>query len=149
MTIEELEIERKQVNNEWQELRNKQYNVEKEYQELVQEKCKKNIGRCFKKLKGEKVISYCMIINIDKVKSQMNGLPLFNEYQYPAIWFNYPYKNSKMPFHEDDIFSGAWGNGNNIVDKMNGVSYLEISKEEFISKFNEVNQAWAKKLGEM
>jgi len=149
MTIEELEAERKQINNEWIELRNKQYIIEKEYQELLQEKCKVNIGRCFRKLRGEKIVSYCMIINIDKAKSQMNGLPVFNEYQYPALWFSYPYKNSRIPFYEDDIFSGAWGNGNNIVDKMNDVLYLEISKDEFLSKFNEVNQAWVKKLGEI
>ena len=85
MTIEELEIERKKINNEWTELRNKQYNIEQEYQKLIQEKCKENIGRCFKKLRGEKVASYCIIINIDKPKSQLNGSPLFNEYQYPAI----------------------------------------------------------------
>jgi len=90
-----------------------------------------------------------MIINIDKPKSQMNGSPLFNEFQYPAIWFNYPYKNSRMPFYEDDIFSGAWDKGSNIVDKLNDVSYLEINKDEFISKFNEVNQAWVRKLEEI
>ena len=149
MTIEELEIERKIINNEWAELRNKQYNIEKEYLELIQEKCKENIGRCFKKLRGEKVISYSMIIGIDKPKSQMNGSPLFNEYQYPALWFNYPYKNSKIPFSSDDIVSGAWGKGNNIVDKLNDVSYVEISKGEFINKFNEVNQAWVKRLEEI
>lgn len=149
MTIEELEIERKKINNEWTELRNKQYEIEKQYLKLIQEKCKENIGRCFKKLSGEKVISYCRIIDIDKPKSQMNGLPLFNEYQYPAIWFKYPYKDSKMPFSVDNIFSGSWGKGGNIVDKMNGVSYIEISKEEFFSKFNEVNQAWIKRLAEI
>ena len=149
MTIEELEIQRKQVNNEWQELRNKQYIIEKEYQELIQRRCKENIGRCFKKLRGEKVASYCIIINIDKPKSQLNGSPLFNEYQYPAMWFNYPYKNSKMPFYEDDIFSGAWSKGVNIVDKMNDISYVEISKEEFLEKFNEINQAWIKRLEEI
>jgi len=149
MTSEELEIERKKINNEWTELRNRQYNVDKEYLELLQEKCKENIGRCFKKFRGEKLLSYCMIINIDKPKSQMNGSPLFNEFQYPAIWFNYPYKNSKMPFYEDDIFSGAWGKGSNIVDKLNNVSYLEISKDEFISRFDEVNQMWVKKLEEI
>ena len=149
MTIEELEIERKMINEEWTDLRNKQYNIEKEYLDLIKEKCKENIGRCFKKFRGEKLLSYCIIINIDKPKSQMNGLPLFNEYQYPAIWFNYPYKNSKMPFHVDDIFSGAWGKGNNLVDKLNDISYLEISKEEFLSKFNEINQAWIEKLTEI
>jgi len=146
MTIEELEIKRKQINNELTELKNKQYDIESQYLELIQERCKKNIGRCFIKLRREKAVSYCMVINIDKPKSQMNSSPLFNEYQYPALWFKYPYKNSRMPFYEDDIFSGAWGEGNNIVDKMNDVSYLEINKDEFISKFNEVNQAWVKRL---
>lgn len=149
MKLEELEIERKKINNEWTELRNRQYNIDKEYQELLQEKCKENIGRCFKKLRGERIIAYCIIIGIDKPKSQMNGLPLFNEYQYPAIWFKYPYKGSKMPFYEDEIFSGAWGKGNNFVDKLNDVSYKEITKEEFLSKFNEVNQVWVKRLVEI
>ena len=54
-----------------------------------------------------------------------------------------------MPFYEDDIFSGAWGKGTNIVDKLNDVSYLEISKEEFFIKFNEMNQVWIEKLAEM
>ena len=149
MTIEELETVRKQINNELSELRNKQYTIEQQYQILLQEKCKENIGRCFKKSKGEKVVSYCIIIDIDKAKVQINGSPLFNEYQYPALWFNYPYKNSKIPFSSDDIFSGAWGKGNNIVDKLNDVSYVEISKGEFINKFNEVNQAWVKRLEEI
>ena len=149
MTLEELKIERIKINNEWTELRNKQFNIEKEYLDLIQEKCKENIGRCFKKIKDEKIISYCIIIDIDKPKLQMNGSPLFNKYQYPAIWFNYPYKNFKMPFRVDDIFSGAWGEGSNLVDKLNDISYVEISKEEFLSKFKEVNQVWIEKLGEI
>jgi len=38
MTIEELETQRKQINNEWTELRNKQFTIEQEYQELIQER---------------------------------------------------------------------------------------------------------------
>lgn len=149
MELEEIKKERKKINEEIRELRNKQYLIDGEYLKLVQEKCKENIGRCFKKLKEEKVVSYCKIINIDKPVPKMYGQPLFNEYQYPTLWFEYPYNNSKMPFYKKNIFSGAWGNGNDIISKLEKISYVEISKEEFFEEFNKINQEWIKRLNKL
>jgi len=136
----------KVIQNENTKYNNEKYILERKYLELLQDKCKENIGRCFKKIQNGEVISYCRIINIDKAIPQMRGNPLFNECQYPSIWFKYPYNNSKIPFYENDLFSGAWGNGNDILGKCRGIEYEEISSEEFIEKFEEVNELWVDKI---
>lgn len=133
------------IDDEMQELRNKRFNINKEYTDSLKEKCRENIGRCFKKLKNNKIIAYCQIINIDKEVYTRDGGD-FNDHQYPSIWFGYPYNDSKLPFYKDKLFSGAWGEGNDFVAELKGVSYIEIDKEEFNEKFKEVNNQWAKKL---
>ena len=129
------------ADNNIRELRNERYRINEQYTKLLQEECKKEIGRCFKKMKHCKVVSYYKIIDIDKADDQH-----FNEYQYPALWFKYPYNQSLNPFYEDDLFAGAWGKGNNSFDKMNGIEYEEISNEEFMEKFKEVNDKWVNKM---
>jgi len=149
MNLEKIEIERKKINDEIQELRNKGYKIEIEYLKLTQEKCRENIGRCFKKIYKRKVVAYCKIIDIDKLEYPMHGIPLFNKYQYPAIWIKYPY-NNEIPIYEDNIFSGNWEKKcNYIIDDLNGTNYVEISKEKFFEKFKEINQLWLEKIGEI
>ncbi len=147
--LKEVEFKRKEINDQITELKNKQWKIEGEYLKLIQEKCKENIGRCFKKMKNGQVLSYCKIIDIDKLEHRLYGQPLFNQYQYPTIWFWYPYNGSKMPFNENGIHSSAWREGNDFVSELNGIYYEEISKEEFFEKFSEVNQEWVKKFSEI
>lgn len=144
--LEKIKIEIKTINNQLTELKNKEYKLNDEYTEIVKEKCRENIGRCFKKIKDGNIISYCKIVEIDKPVPNIDRRIYFNDHQYPSIWFKYPYKDSKIPFYIDDLFSGAWGNGNDIMGKINNITYEEISKEEFIEKFNEVNLVWVEEI---
>lgn len=146
MEFENVKKDLREIQDQIRELKNKEYKLQGQHLELLQEKCRKNIGRCFKKIKKGEVASYCRIIDIDKPIPQMHGQPHFNEYQYPSLWFKYPYNGSKMPFIEKDLFSGAWGKGNNFLDESRGITYEEISKEEFNEKFIEVNSAWIEKI---
>ena len=139
-----LKIELREVQKQISELRNKEYTLNSKYTELLKENCREHIGRCFKKMKGNKILKYCKIIGIDKPVKGVNGEMQFNQYQYPALWFSYPYNGDKMPFYEDNIFSGVWGEGNDIVSNLQGVTYEEITAEEFQERFNEVNTAWIK-----
>lgn len=128
------------------ELENKKYFLNSKYVKLLKKQCEENIGRCFKQLENGKTIAYCKIINIDKIENTRSGLT-FNEYQYPAVWFEYPYNNSKMPFYEDNLFSAAWGVGYDAVGDINKISYEEISKEEFLERFSEINDLWIHEIG--
>ena len=135
------------IDDEKRVLSNSQFLLKEEYISLKQEKAKDNIGRCFKEFKNNKVIGYYKIINIDEVLYQ-NGFKDFNEYQYPSIYFKYPYDNSLMPFTEELLFSGAWGKGNDFVGDYHKITHDEISKEEFTKTFNEVNSKWIIKISE-
>lgn len=138
--------ELRKVQKEISELRHKEYMIDNEYIELLKEKCRENIGRCFKRLIKGEVVSYCKIIDIDKATPRMGGVIDFNEYQYPALWFRTSCNSMKSPFFTDNIFSGVWGKGDDIVDKLNGVSYIEIDSQEFNEKFNEINLLWSSKI---
>ena len=144
--FEKVKQELYKIDDEIRGLRNKRFNINEEYMDSLKEKCRENIGRCFKKLKDNKIIAYCQIINIDPGIPTMRGTDDFNPNQYPSIWFGYPYNNSKLPFYKDELFSGAWGEGNDIIGKLNKISYEEISKKDFDKKFKEINQQWIKKM---
>ena len=113
---------------------------------LSQEKCRENIGRCFIKMQDSKIISYCRVIDIHEVTYQMHVGSSFNAYQYPSMWFKYPYNDSLVPFYEKDLFSGAWGDGHDPMSRANKTSYVEIDNEEFSKKFKEVNDLWIDKV---
>ena len=127
-------------------LKNEEYKIKQRYTELLKQECRKNINRCFEKSRNGKIIAYCKIIDIDKSNETMHGEIYFNEYQYPAIWFNYPYDDSYLPFYEDNLFSGAWGKGNDYLGELNKIAYREITIDDFIEKFSEINNQWRKKL---
>ncbi|MCD3340474.1 hypothetical protein G8T81_15415, partial [Clostridium botulinum C/D] len=63
--IKHLKDEVDIIDKNLQKLENQRYSINKEYINLLQEECKKNIGRCFKRMKNG-VISYCKIIDIDE-----------------------------------------------------------------------------------
>lgn len=131
-----------------QKLANEEYIIRKEYGELIRLKSKQNIGRCFKKLKNNNVIAYCKVIDIDKGEIVRDS-DLFNQYRYPSLWFKYPYNNSIEAFYKDNIFSGAWGQGNDITSEINGITYEEIDNCEFIEKFKEINKLWLQRISEL
>lgn len=139
--LEELKEELHNVNDEILELKKRAREIEGKYTLLIKEDCKKNIGRCFKKLVKGTAVSYCKVVDIDR-----NNGTHFNKYQYPSLFFKYPYNNSTEPFYEDDLFSGVWGDGNNTLEKLQGVEYEEISNEEFMVRLKEINEQWTNKI---
>ncbi|AEB77244.1 hypothetical protein [Clostridium botulinum] len=143
--IKHLKDEVDIIDKNLQKLENQRYSINKEYINLLQEECKKNIGRCFKRMKNG-VISYCKIIDIDEPILTISNY-CFNEHQYPALWFNDSYKSSlHCPFYKENLFSGAWGKGNDIIGNLNGITYEEISNTEYMEKFKEINDKWIKAL---
>lgn len=115
----------KEIDKQITELRNLRYEAEKNEIAEFKEKAKTNIGRCF--LINE--ATYVKVIDIPQEIPTMTGFN-FNRYQYPALFL----RNKKHPFEFDDLFSAAWGEGNNVLD----TDYKEISKEEFQTKFDEI-----------
>lgn len=115
-------------------LQGERYQINKKYLELLKGKCKESIGRCFKEVKENGNITYYKVIDIDKGIHTFHGEE-FNEYQYPSIYFEYPYNKSLIPFNDKDMFSREWGK-----------SYEEITKDEFNEKFKEVNDQWINKM---
>lgn len=146
MEFANVKKELKEIQEQIRILKNKEYELNINYTKSLKEESKKNIGRCFKKLIKGKVTAYCQIINIDKGFFDDRGNEYFNQCQYPSLWFSYPYQNYKMPFYRDDLFSGAWGKGNDFLDESRGITYEEITKEEFNEKFLEVNSLWIEKI---
>lgn len=131
-----IEKEMKDIDKNIQSLKKRHYLLNKDYIKLKQEECKKHIGRCFVK-KG----CYYMIIDTDEIISSLYGGPSFNQYQYKVISFEYPYNNSLKPITSNKIYFNFEKN------KLNDKN--EITKEEFMLKFEEVNQQWLKKLNEL
>jgi len=145
--LELLNKKLKKIDDKFSALRNDRYKINNDYVELKKKKCRDNIGRCFKKMKGDKILSYCKIVDIDNPHCTMHdGTSNFNEHQYPSIWFASPYIGAKEPFVVDNLFSGAWGEGNDMLGKINNISYIEITNEEYFEVFNLVNSAWIEKI---
>ena len=103
--LEELKEELHNVNDEMLELKKRAREIEGKYTLLIKEDCKKNIGRCFKKAIKGNVVSYCKVVDIDRHNDTH-----FNKYQYPSLFFKYPYKNSKSFFFDFlyYYFPGIW-----------------------------------------
>lgn len=138
----------RQKDEEISQLKNQRSKINKEYITKLKIQSRKNIGRCFKETKAGKIISYCKIINIDKTYYPLSGDINFNEYQYPSIWFYYPYNHLVLPFYIENMFSGAWGKGHDHLAEFNNIQYIEISQDEFNEKFKEVNKNWISYLEE-
>lgn len=143
--IDNIKKELNDIQDQISGLKNKEYEIKQGYTELLKQECKKDINRCFEKSRYGKVVAYCKIIGIDEPNICSTN-EFFNEYQYPAIWFNYPYDDSYLPFYEDNLFSGAWGKGNDYLGELNKIAYREITIDDFIEKFSEINNQWRKKL---
>lgn len=100
------------------------------------EKAKENIGRCFI-VDGK----YAKVLDVPQTEYMRTKVD-FNRYQYPALWID---SNSKelIPFYEDTIFSGYWGDGNDPLHS----SVQEISNEEFKTEYLRVLHEFQTKIG--
>lgn len=134
--FESIKEEFYKTGEEHRVLSNKKYVIQKQYYEMLREKCKDNIGRCFKI--GNK---YCMVTDIDKIHYNRHNVS-FNEFLGIGFSFIYPYNNLILPFEEDEIHLGNY----ELRKMLSGVDREEVSKEEFLEKFNEVNQLWIEKM---
>ena len=128
----------KEINKQINELQKQRMQLEKEDREKFKIEAKKNVGRCFIVSYKNQERSYVKVIDIPQEISAMTGT-ILNEYQYPAIYIE---EKEKIPFEEDDLFSGAWNGIKNIA----GLSYKEITEKEFNKKFEEVLENFKNKI---
>lgn len=134
--IKSLEQEMKSIDKDIQSLRNKYYILNKEHIKLKKEECEQHIGKCFVIEKW-----YYMIVDTDDIISSLYGGPSFNPYQYKVIGFEYPYNNSLRPIISEKIFFN--------FEKKRLIDKKEITKEEFMLKFEEVNKQWLERLNQL
>lgn len=135
MTLEEVNKELDKLAEEDIDKENRIYKLKNLQVKLIQEKCKKNIGRCFKHSIDDGSIVFVKIISVPPIEYQERKGDEINEYEYPALWI---YPNNKIePFQFNDLFSGAWGKGN-----WSEGQYLEINKDEFNTVFNQICDGW-------
>lgn len=120
----------KEIDDEMQRLRNLRYELEKQEISEFKEQAKQNIGRCFI-VNGQ----YIKVIGIPQEEYRLSGSPIFNRYQYPALFLGYDVDEEPIiPFYYNTLFSGVWGNGHDMLHS----EVKEISKEEFKQKFEQV-----------
>lgn len=118
----------KEIDAEIQRLRNLRYELERKEIDEFKVAAQENVGRCFD---ADGVL--VKVIGIPQEHSTMTGID-FNKYQYPALYLGHSFHRGKpsiIPFYEDTLFSGAWGVGNNILDRR----YEEITTEQFNESF--------------
>ena len=111
----------KEINKKIHELECQRRELEKKEIEEFKLEAVNNVGRCFI-VNGK----YVKVIDIPQEEWDMSGNCHYNKYQYPALYLS----DELVPFYEDDLFSGAWGVGNNILN-----DYTEITPEEFEIEF--------------
>ena len=107
------------------ELKRKQADLILEDDKHFLEKAKANIGRWFY---DSEAGTYAKVIAAPRICTTYFGYHL-NRYQYPAIFVGKSVE-STIPVYEDDLFSGAWGDG---IDSV--CNYKEISPQEFDTAF--------------
>lgn len=113
----------KDIDNQISLLRQQKNELLREEVKEFQKRAQKNVGRCF-------IINdstYVKVIGVPEIEETKIG-PRINMYQYPAIRV----ESDVVPFYYDTLFSGAWGEGSNMI----GVKFQEISPEEFEIEFN-------------
>lgn len=111
----------KEIDDKISELNIQRKALEIAEREEFKEKAKENIGRCFK-INGH---LFAKVINAPQEEYTKSSV-YFNGYQYPSLFIN----DNKVPFYQDTLFSGAWGIGNDCINK-----YEEITPEEFAAEF--------------
>lgn len=129
----------KEIDAEIQRLKDLRYELEKQEISEFKEKAKGNVGRCFI-VNGQ----YVKVIDIPTEKHQVSGSPIFNRYQYPALFLGYDIDEDPIiPFYYNTLFSGVWGDGHNMIQPQ----VTEITQAEFNQKFEQLLQQFKKKYG--
>ncbi len=133
MTIKEIEIE-------IQRLRNLQDELSKQEIDEFKKQAIKNVGRCFI-VNGK----YVKVIGTPQEQWQIYGRPIFNRYQYPALFLGYDEENSVIPFYYDALFSGTWGDGHDPLNK----EVREISNFEFMEEFEQTINVFRQRINQV
>ncbi len=124
----------KYLNKEILKLQNEQRELLKKDDEDFQKRAKVNVGRCFY---DSSTKTYIKVIDVPQTKSMMWGEHM-NRYQYPAIFVGNDVDDN-VPFYSDTLFSGIWGEGNDMFKK-----HQEISEEEFDTAFTNALDSFRK-----
>lgn len=95
-----------------------------------------NVGRCFI-IDGR----YVKVLDVPQEEHTRAGID-FNKYQYPALFLTDDIREL-VPFCEDTIFSGYWGEGH---DPLHSI-VQEISNEDFEKEYHRVLQQFQEKIG--
>lgn len=122
-------MNKKEIQDEIQRLSSMLKDIEKEERHHLKEEAKQNIGRCFI-VNGE----YIKIIDTPHEVTYRDGTSYFNEYQYTGLYLCKECGFSTIPLYFNDVFSGVWGFGKNVINK----EIKEISHEEFREEFDRV-----------
>ncbi len=130
MTIKEIEAEIQRLQNLRDELSKQEIAEFKEH-------ARDNVGRCFI-VNGR----YVKVIGIPQEQWQLSGRPIFNQYQYPALYLGYDEENNVIPFYYDTLFSGIWGDGHDLLNK----EVQEISNAEFMEAFEQRLQEFKQRI---
>lgn len=139
MNLEELNKSIKEVEGQLQNLRNEKYRLKEDKIQLDKKESEKNIGRCFvRNNKGN--LSYFKIVNTSEIEYEYRIGSSFDETLFPTIMFKYPYDNSKCPFTEEDLRINK--HKIFIPGFLDEGEYEEITNEEYIEKFKEINVKW-------
>jgi len=136
---ENIKQEIKDIDKQIQELRNKRYKLNEDKVVLDKKESKNKIGKCFKRTDKD-TLSYLKIIDISEENYEIHGGSNFDENLYPTIMFKYPYDSSKYPFIEEDL--RIYNDRIFIPGFIDKGDYEEITSEEYMEKFKEVNKGW-------
>ena len=117
----------KEIDAEMNRLRNLRYELEKTEIAEFKKNAQQHVGRCFK-ADG----CYVMVLGVPEEQSTMTGFD-FNQYQFPALYIrttkgfqrHHISKEFIEPMFVENLFSGAWGDGHNILVK----KYEEITPD--------------------
>lgn len=100
------------------------------------ERAAANVGRCFI-IDGR----YAKVLDVPQEEHTKTRID-FNKYQYPALFLTSDTREL-VPFYEDTIFSGYWGDGHDPLHS----SVQEISKEDFEKEYHRLLQKFQEKIG--
>lgn len=100
------------------------------------ERAAANVGRCFI-IDGR----YAKVLDVPQEEHTRTSID-FNKYQYPALFLTSDIREL-VPFYEDTIFSGYWGDGHDPLHS----SVQEISNEDFEKEYHRLLQKFQEKIG--
>ena len=118
----------REIDDEIERLRNEKYKLEHEAIAEFRPYAQTNVGRCFS-------VNNTLVKVIDIPEDDSyNRNYFYNKYQYWGLYLNADINGTResiIPFYEDNVFSGIWGEGN----LPSHIKCEEITKEEFNKEF--------------